>query len=348
MNTEVFFLFLIFLILLFSSLSVVENRKDNVVLTVLLVAIFSLLVAVRPLEVPDTLAYIEAYELLNVSLTDLFSHRFEVGFVSLMMFVKSVFKENYYFLFLCVAIVNCYIVFLGGKKIGAENLLLFIIVYLSFYGVYYNFIFLREGLAFSLTLYAWAVVGESRLKAAFFILMAILFHKVAVIALLLLPLIVLNPSMPKWFFVAWAMLMTFFYILKVDRYYLVEVLNFFMNMDFLRDKMAFYVARLKLEYGYSARFIVYLFFSYIFAFSHTGEKVYNRFMIVYMCGVSLYAMLSTFLWVERISGILLGTIFVLIYLLSERSKSFLQASVFFLVMLYISSSVFFSFRIAWT
>ncbi len=201
MNVSYFILFILFsiftLFVLQGDMYTINgvNDKKNVLRTVThsksmpfiltIITLFALLCATRSMDSYDVQPYVNYLHIINsISLTEI-DGRYGLGFETLTKILVLVIHDNYVLYFGIVAAINCVIVWRALKKI--ENVGVYgFILYLGFLGFYYNFIVIRQAFAISFVLLAYSSLMKLEKKWIIFLLIAILFHESAVLALVII------------------------------------------------------------------------------------------------------------------------------------------------------------------
>ena len=145
-----------------------NKRKQETILMVLLVLVFSLLMAYRSLEIPDTFWYqnsfseLDAHQKYTFSLfQDNYRFGFEYGYIYFMQLFKRFISTDYRaFFFFCSIVISALFIY-SVKSIYAYlvnednedvNYPLLFCIYVSYFGLYYCGIAIRAGLAMGLIL----------------------------------------------------------------------------------------------------------------------------------------------------------------------------------------------------
>ncbi len=152
---------LIFVVFCFCSclISLFSKKNDNVFLFVVSSLIFAFLIGNRSItDVPDTIVYHNFYkETIPLSLADFGNYGFEPGFQILTKLFK-LFTFGYHELFFTlICLFNFYFTYKILNNFS-ENKNLYLVIglnlYLVYFGLFYNAIVLRQGLALTFVVYA--------------------------------------------------------------------------------------------------------------------------------------------------------------------------------------------------
>lgn len=154
---------------------------DNVVM-VLVVLSFSILCATRDINGYDSKLYINYFtKLKDIDFISI-EGSYRIGFEYVSKILVWVTNNNYKWIFGIMAAINCVIVYFATKKNIITKVYGYI-VYLSFLGLYYSFIVLRQGFAIGLVILAYSYFKESKVKFIICAILAVLFHESALIVL---------------------------------------------------------------------------------------------------------------------------------------------------------------------
>lgn len=176
--------------------------KQRILTAALCYFIYFSLMIFRPVSLSDTSAYYELYHLIDPAETFTFSlgrektTDFEYLFVYLIQFTKRICNNFTVFnLFITLMIIvqlaygtKLLIQYYEGE-VRQFNHPLFLFLFLSYYGLYYNAVVLRAGLAIAFTYLAFAlfVVKKSYFKALLLEVAGFLFQRMGVLGWTLLP-----------------------------------------------------------------------------------------------------------------------------------------------------------------
>lgn len=171
-------LFIVFILisalLVILDLRMTSKRAKKIILisTVILYAVFAAIRSVS--EIPDTHAYVKFF--LEQTELEFFAPNkssFEIGFVYLTR-VFTLFTSNYrvYFFGIALIIIGMFAKAFENQKYS----LIPIVLFLSFYGIYFSFIILRAGLAITFFVYGVMKCDKSIFKTIVFFILSVLFH----------------------------------------------------------------------------------------------------------------------------------------------------------------------------
>ena len=190
---------LIILIIISAALSGCYKKFDRTlcrIINVILILAFSLIIAFRPDTVPDTMSYIEIFGDIDSNVSygfDLFGEydSVEYGFLYLIKFFKY-FSHNAVFFFFVVCFISVSITMKGIQMIvrnltRREMCFPFVFaVYISYFGIYYNGIAIRQGLAIAFCTLALAfLLNRKYVRGLLLTFVAFMFHRLSFIAFLI-------------------------------------------------------------------------------------------------------------------------------------------------------------------
>ena len=160
-----------------------KGKLFREVLIFFFIFFFASLAAIRFNTVPDTKAYIMHYaDVAKLPFNDFGFYYFEPGYVFLAKLNYRIFGENYRFFFFFLTALNCLLVavcvktFFCNERETSKYVVLSLLYYVSFYGLYFNFIVLRFGLAGSFFLLSLANFRKRNVRSVIFYVVSVLCH----------------------------------------------------------------------------------------------------------------------------------------------------------------------------
>ncbi|MCM1263709.1 MAG: EpsG family protein [Butyrivibrio sp.] len=218
----------ILLLLIISGMFIELFTKCNgKVMAIAIIFFYVLIVSARAVDVvPDTEVYVAVYETLEISSFD--GGSFNLGFLLLMKICQKL-GLPYSVFFGVIAVLN-YIIVYAGCRMLTENTektiidgfyekkkkpyyCLFSAIYLPYFGFFYNCIVLRQGIAMSLLILAFAfLMREKYIHYVIIVIVAILFHSSAVIGFSFLLFKGGYKHMSSLRYLAWWMGILFFWL----------------------------------------------------------------------------------------------------------------------------------------
>lgn len=340
-------LFIFAIVLLIAEYYIKFNNK---VLTLVLIAGFSLFTAVRTLDTADTTAYALYYQSIGTSFDVLRnSSSFEPGYVFINVLFNILIGQNYRLFFFVLTFFCMIIVVKSLEVLGIEKKVLPLIVYISFFGIYFHSVILRAGIAFVLILYSLVNLNKNNKKSLILFLLSLLFHRSSIFTLPIYIYFFMKSNNIKkrgnfkLIRVFILFLVLIIYIIRPVEL-LFEAIRFADSLDLFQNTYAYYIDNIKLTSGYSLRFI----FNWAvgFFFLHFGifeKKEYHFFFDIYVFGLLILSVFSAFLWIERITDFYLGISFLLFsYILKNNNQKVINI---LLVSIYIIINMIFVYRI---
>ncbi len=283
---EITHILLLFPIVL--AIALLKVKRSNFVSIILFFwcsIIFSVFVSFRSVYVPDTSNYIRIYDISFFSQYD-----YEKGYILLQSFHKVIFGYSYTSFFAMVAIINLSIIYFVIRKLNLTYPLIAFAIYLSYYGIFNNFIVLRSGLASSFILLSWVYYKENKFKSVIFFLVALFLHSSAVIALPGYFILSFKFRLGKLEYFIAIIIFMFIAILGIDRiFYPLISPNFPIIGDYsshLSDNVFWYPLRIPIQMaGVLSLYIV-------MDMDHDDEE-YIKFFNLYLFGFFMYCFTSS-------------------------------------------------------
>ena len=207
------------------AIAIVSNkikRKDSIALYVLFLLAFSFLLAIRPDKVPDFNSYERIFTTINIfekytpnilkrePTTDT-----EYGFIGLVLLFKMIFGNLYRFFLFLVAILSLHISVIYIKKIALlimpennVNYISVLILFLPYYGMYYQGIAIRGGIAIMfiiITLYYY--IKKKYIRAMCAIFLGFVIQRMTILAVLVCAIYQYFPILKKKVYYCFASIM---------------------------------------------------------------------------------------------------------------------------------------------
>lgn len=352
---------------LFASFyAIIENRLSKGVrisISVFLVIIFAVIVAFRPHYIPDTLNYINIFNIADTikfnsssslvnSVTDM-----EWGFIYFIKLIKVLGLDNYIVFFLIIPIVNTIFVCWGSKKIIQQMNANFIrkdqgiinsrrvksgivlAVYFSYYGLMHNAITLRAGFSLSLSVVVLGYFMEKKyLKSFLLFLLALSFHSLSVLILIVALIYKFLPKFPSCLYYA---------ILTVNGIFLLinsrTILTSFIIDFSVKISNHISIIRPFIRYLYnntefiefSPRNIFIYILSWYFLIYRIENDIYAKIYNVFLLGVTIMLSLNNILGINRIYDYFIFYTIILQYSTYEfrSKKTILDKSIFMIILI---------------
>jgi hypothetical protein len=223
--------------------AVLKTRKRKIYFLLFAVTIsFCLLCATRDFSAPDTAAYKGHFDGITAnSFIDLFSLA-DFMFEPLFVLMEKTFKlyADFRVLLFAVPLINCLIILHIAH--ARKNYFIFI-YYIAIISFYYNFTSMRQGLALSFVLLAYHNMTTHKLKSLLYILIGTLFHRTAILALLLFFVSQKKQPNKRIMLTLWAIAL-FLYIFPIHQVPITALLNQFVDSPLMPQyfsKIAIYL-----------------------------------------------------------------------------------------------------------
>lgn len=155
-------------------------RKNNnyIIISIISIFIFSIVIGLRYYVGGDYVGYLDDFNYFNLGIS-YFNTRYELGYYTLMVILKFL-KLAYPFLFIAISFLQILFIY---KWASNYKFLLPWIIYFYFTTLYLfeSMNLMRQAIAFSLLLYSTIYITKSeKLKFAFTVIFAFIFHKSAI------------------------------------------------------------------------------------------------------------------------------------------------------------------------
>ena len=116
------------------------------------------------------------------------------------------------------------------------NILLFLLIFISYFGLYYSGVVLRAGLSISfMALSSASILENKKIKSIILFLLAISFHNSAIIALPILLLLFFNKSIGKKGNITLCFFLLFFHIFQLNTLYMNNMINILKELSLQYD-----------------------------------------------------------------------------------------------------------------
>lgn len=332
-------LFVLFIVFVFGICGAYLYRFSEKKIFWFFVAVFIILIGGRGLSVPDTKAYLEFYQqTLPFSILDIPLYSYEVGFQLFTKLLKIVTNGSSFLYFGVIVFVNSYLLFISfrnlrdvaypkrtfpGKSYCKINLQEFLLLYFSYWGLYYNSIVLRAGIAISILIYISTLLCVpciSLKKWLIIFLLAIIscfFHVTAFLGIISLVVFYISKklSMRSYMLLLFLVCMILFSKISVC---IVGVLNRCMPviLSLIEDtdlaKLQAYGGDIDSSINISFRFLFCVFIGFFLIVVKNMPLYYYKYLNVYIGGLLLGALFSAIESFSRITDFFLIYSFILI------------------------------------
>lgn len=215
------------------------GRRQQIVINIICYSLYFLVIVFRPIYLSDTAVYNERFHLISDKVLYHFSlgrepiTDFEYFFVYLVQFSKKILDNFYFFNFIVTLLMLLSFVFATKlltrvilKDSSVMNHPLFLLLFFPYFGLYYNAVVLRGGLALGLTYLAFVIIIQRKyVLGAGSDMLAFLFHRMGIIGWSIPVLYHLSPAIrsKKKYFIC-CMLITLMWMIEYNTMFM---LNFF-------------------------------------------------------------------------------------------------------------------------
>jgi hypothetical protein len=352
-----YFLVAYLISILFYSLFILQIKRNIILIDLLFLFGFFMLVAFRPITLHDNSHY---NDLFNFDINNFKYNEYipfflqELGFYYLTYIIKFYFTNSVEFYFVIITSINLINFYVGSRLIlnmisneqknavveSKCNLIKtkhFLIIplflfYLSNYGILYNFIVLRAGLALSfLYLAASLFIANKKLLAIVVLMFSLLFHQTAIIGILVL---ITNffAGFKKKTYIIYLGIIFILYLFRVDKYFASIDLNSIFELSERKDENIYgsYISKEQSSSSYSIR-ILFLFVKlFIVVLVEFQSAILKRILNTVIFGLSLLVFGSSFLAFTRVADYFIIFSFPLFYLSIFQIKKVSDQNLFFI------------------
>lgn len=276
------------------------RKRENKIITYFFIFIFSLIFGFRILDIPDTKTYYIDFVKLNKNILDIGFSYYESGFVILSKIIKNVIMDpNIYFTIL--SIINFLLIKIALKIINKkEHIILGLCIYISYYGIYFNMIVLRLGLAISFFFIAMIYLKKNKkVKSLLFYIFSYFFHKSIIFGGLVY--LIPKKELKRRYYIIIIIIIGVIYYTKLGEYFLEYFINIYIKYFPLENRYMLYLKNISYNnLGYSYKFL----FNYILVILFVIEKKYDSFYLsIVLIGLIIFSFFNKILLIERISDI---------------------------------------------
>lgn len=315
----------------------------------LYIIFFCLITANRSILVPDTENYIDYFTTTTFSFDDFNYYSFEIGFQIFSKLIKLIVGDNVFLYFFIITFIN--LVIIDGtirrlNKISTisddiviednnncntySSSILPLILYLAFYGIYFNCIVLRVGLSLSLIAFASTfMINETRTKSDYIIailllIIAYFIHATAILGILILMVLSFSKKLSIKNYVIIGITIGIIYFLNFSSKLGDGVTSFISSLNTLASlstKLSNYEGNVTFDVGISFKFVFFWIFYFILLFSNIRNNTYYKYLNLYLLGLLLFALFRPVLLIERVTDFFLFFSFIVFYLFLEKQSS---------------------------
>ena len=310
---------------------------------------FTLMIANRRIEVPDTQPYKEFFLLTDTNIKYFNDSGFEVGFQLYSKIIKIFVSKSYTWYFALITLTNLLIIDFALNRIvnifkKDRSLLpitdfsqetshfeikntytiLPLTLYVAFFGLYFNAIVLRVGISLSLLVLTsyFAIKPNKRLTdwlLIFFLLVfEYFFHTTALIGILIVLILVYSKQLSfKSYFRIWLVIGLVYFTNIMSRLggIIINFISSLNNLTMLSNKLDFYGDNSVFnDNRISNKFMFYWLFCFIIIKLIRSGTVFYKYLNVYLTGLAIFAVFRAVLLVERVTDFFLLFSIVIFYL----------------------------------
>jgi hypothetical protein len=298
------------------------NFKQSALIFFFVSVLFIIFAGFRSSEMPDTLNYINMYEGSYCRAFSCFA------FYHLQDIHKYIFSNNYRSFFIFISSFNLLVVFYLLKKLHVRYSLVALSIYISYFGIIYNFIILRAGLAASLLLLSWYFIKKRAIISIMLFVLACLMHATAFIGIFGLFIVLYKKRIGSSIYLLATFFLLMFQSFNLD-YLFIPVAQYFLeSIPFLSS-----FSRDLIKYNPNAfHFHMYLLafmFVYLIVFRPIDER-YDKLLNLFFFGFILLYLFANFPHVDRLVSFYSIVIFALAPLTLDNSHNiFLKKTLLF-------------------
>lgn len=292
------------------------KRKQGILVFAVFVIVNSIIAALRPVNSPDTLAYMEVYqqstriikEVQHNHIGEWFFNRsyysIELGFIFIMAVDSFLFHSvrGFFFLIsLTTSILSIYGIILcvnacvkeQQKKImwNTSNLFMLWCVYLFWGGIHYTSVAIRSGLSMALGLcfIGLFLSGKKYVLSFCCLILSILIHSTAITFFVILILIRFMPVhiKKKTAGMTWGILILC-YLLGIGNYTVKSAISFIAWAFRLLNIHAFSSYFINIEFAFQKReFFVIIVTGILLLMAYTNKKLISRMSFIILLGIAI-------------------------------------------------------------
>ena len=353
-------LFVLLFVFVFGIIGSYSSKFSEKNLFWLFVIVLAIIIGGRSISVPDTDQYLEFYQLtLSSSILDIPLYSYEIGFQLLTKILKLITNGSSFFYFGIIVLINSYFLFKSfscftdqsypskkssGTLINQIKLQEFLLLYFSYWGLYYTGIVLRAGIAMSILIYLSTLLCSpyiSLKKWSAIFLLAIIscsFHITALLGIIALIIFYISKKMTMRSYLLLFLLICIILFGKVS-FWIVDMLDRNMPMIFslIEDtdfaKLQAY-SNIDASIKISFRFLFCLLIGLFFIICKRMQLYYYKYLNVYIVGLFLGALFSAIEAFSRIMDFFVIYSFILISMRLSTINSFkIRFSIMFSIVL---------------
>jgi len=322
-------------------LGFIELKKIKLPKTIwwLNVILFAFICCTRDTNVPDTSEYIKFYNNISLYFSSWITNNdTEIGYSILMGIIKSL-NLNYQSFFFIIVIINFFVLNKTINeckeyfKIDHNIHYIFFILYLSFYGIYYNAMVLRAGIAISFCLYSiFLLLNKKYIVGMIMVLLSNIFHNSAIVAFLIILFAFILPGFKRKFYRKYILFILIIYLIGINNiifYNIIDVLQDFVvsnNMGRIYQSYIFKDNNFGIAFKVLYYFLIGLYITFI------NENIFlkmKKLINVYCIGLTLSILFSSITAFSRLTDFFfIFYIFILINAYFKANKENYKINIF--------------------
>ena len=235
----------------FHGTQIITYRRSSKILLILLIGLFAWFCAERSLVTNDAIPYKNYFDALDVENFFSIDGTYNLCFEFFTKICKVIFGNNYKLYFAIIPVVNCLLIYLIAKRFRVYNAIIFTIAYIAIFGIYYNYIVLRQGMAITMLLVAIYYIKKNKLIGLLFIFVACLFHESAVVGIIIfIPAWIKKIKSKRYFYIV-LVIAILLYFTKISDRAIILVAQKILYSGFLSERFNKYLLYLTdIEYTY--------------------------------------------------------------------------------------------------
>ena len=327
-------------------LGVIKKYHLNISLSLLsFFVILPFLILVALTESPDTNAYRLFLTHVDYNLFNMYGTEFAIGFQLFTKMIKFVFGDSYFLYIFILTSVNCLLIIEIIKLISQQiccgdnnkkkhfDHVLALVMYFSYFGLYYNSIAIRANYTLTIIYLITAIYINRNitlrliLLTIFMLIVSSLFHKTAILGILVLIVFYFSHQYSKkTYILLWigTGCIYFFGLSKIFVHWFLEtnmlnkLLNI-MNSDGLREIVR-YSTFVNIENSISYKFIFQYLVAFLLIFPKKQIKFYYQYLNVYFMGIIIGGFFGSMGTITRIQDFFTFSLFILSWLFIRELK----------------------------
>jgi hypothetical protein len=299
------------------------------------------MIATRSLLVPDALEYATFFQNITLGFDYLFNNyvNYEIGFIFINQLFHRVFGNLYQAFFFIIAFSNFWLVYLGVKKLVGrnkydKNVVLSMVIYTTYFGIFYSAIVLRQGIVFALMILVLGLLYDKQfIKAIVIALIALLFHKSAFLIFFIILIFMKTPLYSKKTYLFLIIAAAVIYYSKVTVLLGSDaVINFIANLPLGNYTRYLYLLHFNLK---NSNWMLFLFASGIFFIIYSSNKhVNSKLMSIFIIGLFILSFFRGMAILHRVTDYFIFFSFILYALSINKIKNdFIKTAAFSFIVL---------------